>query len=161
MYICLFLTAWNIDAVRALESVGLAGIIFTLLLSTIGLLKVKGKAWKIASIVTCFLSCKYQEILSLMSKSQQKLSAFSRLLKCLRSLYGKQCGPRTDCSYRSTLFAFILNLSVMLGNYFQQTTSADDIFRCIFSWRIKGELLFIQFNVCDFVQFHPSTIVEN
>ena len=29
---------------------------------------------------------------------------FSRLLKCLRSLYGKQCGPRSDCSYRSSLF---------------------------------------------------------
>ena len=25
----------------------------------------------------------------------------------------------------------ILNLSVMLGNYLQQTISADDIFRCI------------------------------
>ena len=32
----------------------------------------------------------------------------------------------------STLFASILNLSVMFGNYLQQTTSADDIFRCIF-----------------------------
>ena len=32
----------------------------------------------------------------------------------------------------STLFAFILNSSVLLGNYLQQTTSADDIFRCIF-----------------------------
>ena len=32
----------------------------------------------------------------------------------------------------STLFAYILNLSVMLGNYMQQTTSADDIFRYIF-----------------------------
>ena len=31
----------------------------------------------------------------------------------------------------STLFASILNLSVMLGNYLQQTTSANDIFRCI------------------------------
>ena len=29
---------------------------------------------------------------------------FSRLLKCLRSLYGKQCGPRSDCSNRSSLF---------------------------------------------------------
>ena len=29
----------------------------------------------------------------------------------------------------STLFAYILNSSVMLGNYLQQTTSADDIFR--------------------------------
>ena len=26
----------------------------------------------------------------------------------------------------------MLNSSVMLGNYLQQTTSADDIFRCIF-----------------------------
>ena len=31
----------------------------------------------------------------------------------------------------STLFASILNSSVMLGKYLQQTTSAD-IFRCIF-----------------------------
>ena len=30
-----------------------------------------------------------------------------------------------------TLFASILYSSVMLGNYLQQTTSADDIFRCI------------------------------
>ena len=33
----------------------------------------------------------------------------------------------------STLFASILNSSVMLGDYLQQTTSADDIFRCLFS----------------------------
>ena len=32
----------------------------------------------------------------------------------------------------STPFASILNLSVMLDNYLQQTTSTDDIFRCIF-----------------------------
>ena len=32
----------------------------------------------------------------------------------------------------STLFAFILNSSVLLGNYLQQTTSSDDIFRCTF-----------------------------
>ena len=30
-----------------------------------------------------------------------------------------------------TLFAFILNVLVMFGNILQQTTSADDIFRCI------------------------------
>ena len=35
------------------------------------------------------------------------------------------------CSWY-TLFASILNLSVILDNYLQQTTSADDIFRCIF-----------------------------
>ena len=33
----------------------------------------------------------------------------------------------------STLFASIFDLSVMLGNYLQQTTPADDIFRCIFT----------------------------
>ena len=32
----------------------------------------------------------------------------------------------------STLFVYILNLSVMLGNYLQQMTSADNTFRCIF-----------------------------
>ena len=49
-----------------------------------------------------------------------------------KNLFGKQCGPRSDCSCSgSTLFASILNSSVMLGNYSQQTTSADDIFKCI------------------------------
>ena len=38
----------------------------------------------------------------------------------------------------STLFTSILNLLVMLGNYLQHMTSADVIFRCIFSWRFKG-----------------------
>ena len=38
---------------------------------------------------------------------------------------------RAVCS-GSTLFASILNSSVMLGNYLQQTISTDDIFRCIF-----------------------------
>ena len=32
----------------------------------------------------------------------------------------------------SMLFASTRNSSVMLGNYLQQTTSADIIFRCIF-----------------------------
>ena len=32
----------------------------------------------------------------------------------------------------STLFTSILNKSVILGNYLHQTTSADDIFGCIF-----------------------------
>ena len=38
----------------------------------------------------------------------------------------------------STLFASILNLSLMLGNFLQQTTSTDEMFRCIFPWRFKG-----------------------
>ena len=42
----------------------------------------------------------------------------------------------------STLFASILNSSVMIGNYLQQTTSADDILRCIFflgALRVKND----------------------
>ena len=44
----------------------------------------------------------------------------------------------------SVLFASILNLSVMLSNYLQQTTSADDIFRYVFflgAFRVKILLL--------------------
>ena len=41
----------------------------------------------------------------------------------------------------STLFASILNLSVMLCNCLQQITSADDIFRCFFlgALLVKGK----------------------
>ena len=42
-----------------------------------------------------------------------------------------QIAPIEAVCSKSTLFAFILNLPVMLGNYLQQTTSADNIFRCI------------------------------
>ena len=42
----------------------------------------------------------------------------------------------------STLFASILNSSVMLGNYLQQTTSADDIFRFIIYQSIE-KMLFL------------------
>ena len=39
----------------------------------------------------------------------------------------------------SALFASIFNSSLKLGNYLQQTTSASDIFGCIFVfWRFKG-----------------------
>ena len=41
--------------------------------------------------------------LALKAPIAAKVVCFSRLLKCLRSLYGKQCGPRSDCSYRSSL----------------------------------------------------------
>ena len=47
----------------------------------------------------------------------------------------------------STLFASILNSSVMLGNYLQQMTSADDIFRCIFflgALRVKNYSITLQ-----------------
>ena len=40
-----------------------------------------------------------------------------------------QNAPIGAVCFGSTLFASIINSSVMLGNYLQQTTSADDIFR--------------------------------
>ena len=44
----------------------------------------------------------------------------------------EQTAPIGAVCSGSTLFASILNSSVMLGNYLQQTTSADNIFKCIF-----------------------------
>ena len=49
-----------------------------------------------------------------------------------------------DCS-GSTLFASILNSSVMLGNYVQQTTSADNIFRYIFLGALRVNQCIVQF----------------
>ena len=49
-----------------------------------------------------------------------------------------QTAPIGAVCSRSMLFASMLNSSVMFGNYLQQTTSEDHIFRCIFSLRFKG-----------------------
>ena len=43
-----------------------------------------------------------------------------------------QTAPMGAVCSGSKLFVSTLNSSVMLGNYLQQTTSADDFFRCIF-----------------------------
>ena len=48
-----------------------------------------------------------------------------------KSVNPDQTSPIGTVCYGSMLFASILNSPVMLGNYLQQTTSADDIFRCI------------------------------
>ena len=52
-----------------------------------------------------------------------------------------------------TLFASILNSSVTLGNYLQQTTSANDIFRYIFILTLKAATYNLQqtnFKCCCF-----------
>ena len=56
----------------------------------------------------------------------------------VNSVVPDQTAPIGEVCSGSTLIASILNSPVILGNYLQQTTSADDIFRCIFSWRFKG-----------------------
>ena len=49
-----------------------------------------------------------------------------------------QTAPIGDVCSGFTMFASILNLSVILSNYLQQTTSVENIFGCIFSWSFKG-----------------------
>ena len=62
-----------------------------------------------------------------------KVVCFSCLLKCLRSLYGKQCGHRSDCSYRSSLFwVHAVCFYTQFVSNVRQLFAADDIFRCIF-----------------------------
>ena len=49
-----------------------------------------------------------------------------------KSMDPDETAPMGAVCSGSTLFVSILNSSVMLGNYLQQTTSADNIFRRIF-----------------------------
>ena len=67
---------------------------------------------------------------------------------------------QTAACSESTLFASILNSSVMLGNYLQQTTSADDIFRCIFflgALRVKSFFLLL-FQRMNLLRIWPSIL---
>ena len=50
----------------------------------------------------------------------------------VNSMDPDQTAPIGAVCSGSTLFPSIPNWWVMLGNYLQQKTSADDIFRCIF-----------------------------
>ena len=63
------------------------------------------------------------------------------------SMDSDQTAPIGEVCSGSTLFASILNLSVMLGSYLQQRTSADDIFRCIF---FLGALRVNYIHICFF-----------
>ena len=54
------------------------------------------------------------------------------------SLDPEQTAPIGAVCSGFTLFASILNLSVIIDNYLQRTTSADNIFRCIL--RVKNIL---------------------
>ena len=63
------------------------------------------------------------------------------------------------CSW-STLFASTLNSSVMLGNYLQQTTSADVIFKSIFflgALRVKSSIL-VKFCSYFFLQIYGMLV---
>ena len=60
----------------------------------------------------------------------------------------EQTAPIGAVCYGSMLFVSILNSSLMLGSYLQQTTSADDIFRDIFSWHFKGLIIMLNMFKC-------------
>ena len=71
-----------------------------------------------------------------MRQSQKSCLLFSSAEIFKKPLYPNsvdpdQTAPKGTVCSGSTLFASILNASEMLGNYLQQTTSADDILRCI------------------------------
>ena len=59
-----------------------------------------------------------------------------------------QTTPIAAACSGSTLFASMINFSVILGTYLQQTTSTDDIFRCIFSWRFTGQVYQARLREC-------------
>ena len=85
-----------------------------------------------------------------------KVVCFSRLLKCLRSLYGKQCGPRSDCCYRSSLFC--VN-AVCFYTYFvsnvRQLFAADDFSRRHFQMHFF--LGALRFKMLTFVLLYMDT----
>ena len=60
----------------------------------------------------------------------------------------------------SRLFASILNPPVMLGNYLQQTTSADNIFRCFFFFFKGQSLLKVPDNICSRLQFEILSLKQ-
>ena len=78
------------------------------------------------------------------------------------SVDSDQTAPIGAVCSGSTLFASILNLSVMLGNYLQQTISADNIFRCIFflgALRVNYSLLIRGQTLVGWVIFHAFLVI--
>ena len=77
------------------------------------------------------------------------------------SVDSDQTAPIGAVCSGSTLFASIRNSSVVLGNYLQQTTSADDIFRCIFflgDLRVKLKSLIIPYYQTYAVQLKRTVV---
>ena len=54
----LFCLGWNLDTVRAFESLGLIGILMTLVFSVVGVVHDNGGTWKVMSLISAFASGK-------------------------------------------------------------------------------------------------------
>ena len=78
-----------------------------------------------------------------------KVVCFSRLLKCLRSIYGKQCGPRSDCSYRSSLFWVHAVCFYKFVSNVRQIFAADDFSRWHFQIHFFLGALRVNIQMCE------------
>ena len=73
-----------------------------------------------------------------MRQSQQKSSTFSSAEMFKKPLWQTVRTPIGAVCSGSMLFVSILNSSVMLGNYLQQTRKQTTFSDAFFSWRFKG-----------------------
>ena len=73
----------------------------------------------------------------------------------------EQTAPIGAVCSGSTLFASILNSSVMLGNYLQQTTSADDIFRIFFLGALRVKQIQLYGRVCVNNHWNPNSFLAS
>ena len=116
----------------------------------------------------CFQTRTYQgsaHSLILNAPIATKVACFSRLLKCLWSLYGKQCGPRSDCSYRSSLFwVQVVCFYTKSASNARQLFAADDFSRRHFQmlfFFFKGQsLLKVPDNICSRLQFEILSLKQ-
>ena len=95
------------------------------------------KHWNITKDAIFANNTKYLHVAQLMRSTltlnapiATKVVCFFRVLNCLRSLNGKQCRPRSDCSYRSSLFWVhaVYFYTKFVGNV-RQIFAADDFSR--------------------------------
>ena len=85
----------------------------------------------------CTKRVEYGKLNNISANCNKNCLLFSSAVMFKKPLWQTVCTQIRLCS-GSTLFAFILNLSVMLGNYLQQTTSADNIFSWFFFLVLLG-----------------------
>ena len=95
-------------------------------------------------ICDCSISRPYsltfcQKMLALKIPITTKVVCFSRLPKCFRNIYGKQSGPRLDCSFRSSLFwVNAVCFYTQVYQIFWAIICSRRLLHMHFYWRFKG-----------------------